>query len=58
MTETERLRRLMVWQTRWRHFLAMYPEVLEVPLKLDREWLATKMAEKCIFHEEDDKNNG
>lgn len=54
MTDREEMNRLERWKTRWRYFIGMYPEVLVVPLKLDREWLACEMAKRSLFHEKDD----
>jgi hypothetical protein len=40
---TERFRE---WKMHWRLFLDLYPEARDLPMKLDKDWLAGLMAEK------------
>lgn len=39
-----REKRLYEWKRRWQEFVALYPEVLTVPIQADRSWFVEQMA--------------
>lgn len=45
--------RLYEWRRHWEDFLGIYPEALEIPLKLDRDWFAQLLAQRSLEIEEE-----
>lgn len=37
-----------LWKCHWATFLRLFPEILEIPLKLDRDWLIGAMTRHAM----------